>query len=121
MDQFISVISMMGTFLLMVLIFVGAYYASKFVGKGFSVQKQMSQNGFEIIQRIALSKDHYLMTVKLANKAYLIGVTPQQIMKIDDLDPEMLPKAEEQVTVKQDFFQLLKSIQRKEGGSHHEK
>jgi len=106
--SFGEIMSMIGTIVLMVAVFVGAYYVSKYVGKHYQPRTGSSSN-ISIIESKTLGKDRSLLVVKSAGKAFLIGATPREIALISELDAEKLvpPAAEKPVT--RDFSAMFRS------------
>lgn len=77
--------SMIGFFIVMILIFVGAYYVSKMVGSSYSLQT-VSSREMRIVDKLALSRDQYLLIVEAGEKALLIGVSPQHMETLAEFD-----------------------------------
>ena len=112
MDAAISVI---GIFFFMILIFVAAYYGTKFLGKHYSPQASFSDN-MRVVDRMPLGRDQYLLIVEAGGKALLIGVSPQRIEALAELDKDHI--ADQPAELRQaDFFSLFKSRWKKPGGS----
>lgn len=87
MEYFLKILSMLGTLILITLIFVAAYYVSKIAAKKYQNSMPNIEEGIEIIDRKIISKDQALMIIKSGGKAYLIGTTDSSINLIDELDP----------------------------------
>jgi len=104
--------SMLMVFLFMVLVFVAAYYVTKTLGKTYSIQRSSSRE-MRIIDHLALGRDRFLLIVEAGEKALLIGVGPQQMETLAELDKDKLSEPAEG-TERADFFGLLK--QRISGG-----
>jgi len=99
--------SFIGFFVLMILIFVGAYYASKLMGKHYSMQGS-SSDAMKVVDKLVLGRDQYLVIVEAGEKTLLLGVSPQQIETLAELNGEAfadLPRMQEST----DFISLLKS------------
>jgi flagellar biogenesis protein FliO len=71
----------------MILIFVGAYYASKLLGRTYSINAP-SSGGMRIIDRMQLGRDRYLLIVEAGGKVLLLGVGGQRIDSLAELDKE---------------------------------
>lgn len=93
MDAFFGFLSMIGTLILIFLVFAAAYYVSKLAGKKYQNSMANIENGIEIIDRKVISKDQSLMIIKTGDNVYLIGTTDSNINLIDQLDPEMYPSS----------------------------
>ena len=105
--------SVVGLIVMMVLIFAAAYYVSKFMGKQYSTQ-QSSSGELRVIDKLSLGRDHYLLIVEAGEKVLLLGVSPQQIDNLTELDSEAFADAP-QVSEGTDFFSLLKNRMMKPG------
>lgn len=89
-QEMMPILSTLGTLLLMIAVFVGAYFVSKAVGK----RQQFISAGFEtnlkILERVPLGKEESLVIAKVANQIFLLGVTAQHIEKIGELDSSLI-------------------------------
>lgn len=115
MDQIMPVLSAAGTLLLVLAIFAGAYYVSKLVGRRYQKISPVSGRNIEILERMPLGKDQYLLVAKTAGKTYLLGVTANHIEKIDELDAaQILAPPEQNSAAVPDFLHILKKAVGKE-------
>ena len=87
-SDFMALVSTIGTLVLMIAVFVGAYYTSKVVGTKYQGSKINGKSNIDIIERKAIGKDQAIVIVKVCDKVVLLGVTHDNIQKIDTLDPE---------------------------------
>lgn len=63
------------------------YYATRWLNKKFrSGGIYGSGSGIKIIECVGIAQDKQLIAVKAGNKAMLLGVTPQSVTKLSDLD-----------------------------------
>lgn len=62
------------------------YYASRWLNKRFSFSS--SSKKIRVVERAALAQDKSLVIVKVGTKSLLLGVTPQHIENICELDSE---------------------------------
>ncbi len=101
-----ATLSAAGILFFMVLIFWGAHYATKLVGRG-TMHHQDKGCKLEILGRTMLGKEQALVIVRIGDTTLLLGVTGQQISKLDELDSaqfaDIAPKTESQ-----DFLHVLK-------------
>lgn len=86
MPDILSLIGMIGAF---ILILGGAYFVTKWIGKKGSYHSGYSKN-IKVIDRLPLGAERQVFIIESAGKTMLIGVTPQHIEKICDLDPEKI-------------------------------
>lgn len=86
-----AILSMVGTLLLIIAIFVGAYYASKAIGKKYQGLGPSMKDGMELIDRKPVGKEESLLVVKIGGRVFLLGATPYSIQKIEELDPTLFP------------------------------
>lgn len=111
MEELYPILSAIGTLLLMLLVFYGAYRVSKLVGRRY---QPSSGGSIRILQRQPLGKDRELILVQCAEKVYLLGVTDGSIRVLDepDLPDDVLVSPTPQPSNK-DFTSLLREACRK--------
>lgn len=120
-DGIMSVLSMVGTLLLMAAVFVGAYYVSKLVSRRYQPRAGAAHNSMEVLDRLALGKDQALLLVRTAGRVFLLGVTQQHIERIEELDPDLLPDpAAASDQTKPDFRATFKDALKNWTGGRHE-
>ncbi|MCL2121376.1 MAG: flagellar biosynthetic protein FliO [Clostridiales bacterium] len=110
-DGFTAFGSMIGFFLLMILIFVGAYYATRWMGRHYTTSSSSSQE-MRVVDKLALSREQYLLIVETGGKTLLLGVSPQRIENLAELDSEAftgLPPVQDNT----DFISMLKNRMKK--------
>lgn len=84
-DGLTAALSMIGTLLLMVAVFVGAYYASRYIGKKY--QPNGSGGNLHVLDRLSLGREQTLLLVRVGSKVLLLGCTGKSVEKLDELDP----------------------------------
>ncbi|ODU57554.1 MAG: hypothetical protein ABT01_02010 [Clostridium sp. SCN 57-10] len=109
METFKLIASMVGTLLLMVAVFAGAYYASKLIGARY--QGGTAQRGrIEVAARQTVGRNQTLLVVKAAEKAFLIGVAEKNISMLAELDPEAFPSAPQSSETSVSFVSVLQDV-----------
>lgn len=114
---------MIGTLVLLIAIFFGAYWFSKKMGQRYQVSQSSVPNGVELLVRQVIGKDEMLLIVRISGRVFLLGVTPQHIEMLKELDPE--PYQDMTVTPPtNDSFRelmkgLLKNVPGKKGDGGH--
>ena len=92
MGQSVETILMgIGTLVLMLAVFVGAYYFSKFISTRYQPKYGNAKN-IEIIERMMVSKDQSLALVKVSDKVFLLAFTAQSVTKIEEMDASLFPE-----------------------------
>jgi flagellar biogenesis protein FliO len=86
-----SVLSMLGMLAIMIAIFAGAYYVTRFVG-GRYVQPGSAGKRIRVLDQAITGKEERLLLVKVAEKVYLIASGPAGTQKLDELDPALFPE-----------------------------
>lgn len=104
-----EILSMVGTLVLMLLVFVAAYYVSKFVAKKYSPKASASKN-LEIIENLNVGKDKSIMVVKAAERLFLVGVTGHEFTLLSELDPSEFPITHVANTQTNDFRSTLRDV-----------
>lgn len=79
-----------GTIVLMLLVFVGAYFFSKFAAKQYQPKFGAARN-IEIIERMVVGKDQSLALVRVSGRVFLIAFTAQSVTKIEEMDSSLFP------------------------------
>lgn len=80
-----------GTIVLMLAVFVGAYYFSKFFAKQYQPKIGGKLKNIEIIERMAVGKDQSLALVRVSDKVFLLAFTAQSVTKIEEMDASLFP------------------------------
>ena len=105
--MFAAVGSVIGFIVIMVLIFAAAHYATKLMGKHYSMQASSSRT-MRVIDRLQLGRDRFLVIVEAGEKVLLLGISPQHIGTLAELEPDAFddpPPAPATL----DFLSLLKN------------
>lgn len=87
----LTVLQGIGTLVLMLAVFVGAYYFSKFLSKKYQPKYGDARN-IEIIERMAVGKDQSLALVKVSDKVFLLAFTAHSVTKIEEMDASLFPE-----------------------------
>ncbi len=86
-----SILVGIGTIVLMLAVFVGAYYFSKFFAKQYQPKMGGKLKNIEIIERMAVGKDQSLALVRVSDKVFLLAFTAQSVTKIEEMDASLFP------------------------------
>ncbi|MBR2877046.1 MAG: flagellar biosynthetic protein FliO [Clostridia bacterium] len=87
----LTVLQGIGTLVLMLAVFVGAYYFSKFLSKKYQPKYGDARN-IEIIERMAVGKDQSLALAKVSDKVFLLAFTAHSVTKIEEMDASLFPE-----------------------------
>ena len=90
-----SILVGIGTIVLMLAVFVGAYYFSKFFAKQYQPKIGGKERNIEIIERMPVGKDQTLALVKVSDKVFLLAFTAQSVTKIEEMDASLFPENSE--------------------------
>ncbi len=117
--DFLDVLSVILMLLLIIAVFIGAYFTSKFVGGRYQSSLSKGKSKIEILERRNIGKDQYLLLVKIGDKTMFLGATPQNINKIEDVElldlEENLDDSNSQPTAPAKFSDILKDMISKSG------
>jgi len=102
-QDFTTILTGIGTMVLMFAVFVGAYYFSKFVSKKYQ-PKYGNLKNIEIIERMPVGKDQSLALVKVSDKVFLLAFTAQSVTKIEEMDASLFPAKTETFKVEETSF-----------------
>jgi len=78
-----------------VIIIIGAYYATYYIGLKASGQSRgrLRNKNINILDRFSISRDKGFYLVEIGGKVYIIGVPNQSMTLIDTLDAAAFPEA----------------------------
>lgn len=86
-------LSVFGTLVLIVAVFVGAYWFTKFLAKRNRLKQIGSSKKIKILEQMAVGPDRMLLVVKTANKVMMLGVTAQQVTLIKEFEDGEFPES----------------------------
>ena len=112
--DFETVTSLIGMVGLVGLVLAATYYATRFLGKHYSGQISLGKQ-IRIIDRLDLGRDRYLLVVHTAGKTLLVGVTPQNLntlAELDDQDLEQQTSDSDSAGNMESFSHWLKKLRR---------
>lgn len=89
-------------------VIVLAYIFTRYIGNRFTAGNGKSEN-IKIIDKTAVAQDKSLMIIKTAGKTLLIGVTPQHIELISELDGDKISEVKSELMENKDFYSILKN------------
>lgn len=92
-DNIKAVFSVVSMLAVMALILVLAYYATKLIGQKMGGGTARA-GSLQVLDSIAVGQNRMLCVVRAGKRLLLVGVTPQQISKLCDLEESDLPIAE---------------------------
>jgi flagellar biogenesis protein FliO len=110
MNDWAEVLSIIGTVVLMLAVFVGAYYVSKYVGKHYQPGHGFSKN-ITVLDSANVGKDRALLIVRVGEKAFLIGSAPQAFTLLSELDAEQFAAVSAEAPPSQkDFLSVFRGV-----------
>ena len=103
----LTVLQGIGTLVLMLAVFVGAYYFSKFLSKKYQPKYGDAKN-IEVIERMTVGKDQSLALVKVSDRVFLLAFTAQSVTKIEEMDASLFPVNKDiEKTGEQNFMSIF--------------
>lgn len=93
MPQGSVVLSLLGGLFLFVLVLVLAWYCSRWLGGRFGLSA--TGGTVRVLERVMVGPDRSLLVVRAGEDVLLLGVTPQHIERLGELDPALYPEGEE--------------------------
>ena len=105
-QDFTTILTGIGTIVLMLLVFVGAYYFSKFVSKKYQPKFGNARN-IEIIERMTVGKDQSLALVKVSCRVFLLAFTAQSVTKIEEMDASLFPENKDVAKIGETSFMSI--------------
>lgn len=97
-SQIGGVLSLLGMMLVFILVLVLAWMVTRYLGRHYAMQGQKG-NHIELLERTMLGPDRALFIVRVAGKVLLLGVTAQQIEKLEELPAEEFDAAEPKMSL----------------------
>lgn len=107
-----------GMLVLMFLVFIGAYWASRFLAQRYHSGTAGCKN-MRILERMPLGKDSWLIMVQVCDHICLLGATGKEIRLIDRFDvSELTEQPAAGLGMSPAFSDILKKIREKGSGGH---
>ena len=86
------IFSLVGGLLLFALVLALAWFCSRWLGGRYGFQT--AGRTVRVLERVMVGPDRSLLVVRAGEQVWLLGVTPQHIEKIGELDPAQYPERE---------------------------
>lgn len=86
-----SLLSLLGALVVIVLVMAGAYFFTRWAGKigVFSSLTRPTGNGrLQVLDRVPLGKDQWLLVIQMGTRYFLLGSTPSALTMLSELTPE---------------------------------
>ncbi len=109
MNDWTEVFSIIGTVVLMLAVFVGAYYVSKYVGRHYRPGQGFSKS-ISVVDSATIGKDRSLMIVRVGERAFLIGSAPQAFTLLSELDAEQFAAVSAETVPQKDFLSVFRGV-----------
>ena len=93
MPQSSVVLSLVGGLFLFVLVLALAWVCSRWLGGRFGFSA--AGGTVRVLERVMVGPDRSLLVVRAGEEVLLLGVTPQRIERLGELDPALYPEGEE--------------------------
>lgn len=110
MNGWSEALSIIGTIVLMIAVFAAAYFVSKYVGKHYRPNYGSSKN-ITVLESTVIGKDRSLLLVKVGEKAFLIGSTPNEFTFLSELSfDQFASDSETEQALPNDFITTFRSV-----------
>ncbi len=94
----------------MIAVFAAAYYVSKYVGKHYKPNYGLSKN-ITVIDSTVIGKDRSLLLVKVGEKVFLIGSTPNEFTLLSEFEAgQFADLSEANIPVQNDFISTFRDV-----------
>lgn len=90
-DSVTNVFSALGTLALVILVFVAAYWCTRALGRHYGGQSAGLSSTMQVLERVALGRDSFVVIVRMDGRVVALGVTPQQVTFLQELDAADYP------------------------------
>lgn len=112
----IELLASIGMLLLMGLVFIAAYYASRFLAQRYQGGTACLKN-MKVIERMPLGRDTMLLLVQVHQRVCLLGVTGKSITLLQEFDAEGFDTQQTSELLKMPkFADVLKKFREKGSG-----
>ncbi len=105
-NSFTGILSLLGIVAFLGVLMYFAYKFSKHMSKRSSA-KSLYGNYIEIVERVVIGQDRLLYIIRLKERVLLIGVTSNQITKLEELDPGDYPQKRSEEQARPESFSSL--------------
>lgn len=103
-------LSIIGTIVLMIVVFVAAYFVSKYVGKHYKPNYGISKH-ITVIDSTVIGKDRSLLVVKVGERAFLIGSAPNEFTMLSEIDAQQFAEdSENKNPAQKDFISTFRDV-----------
>lgn len=110
MNGWTEALSIIGTIVLMIGVFAAAYFVSKYVGKHYKPRYGASKN-ITVIDSTAVGKDRSILLVKVGEKVFLIGSTPNELTYLSELSAEQFASdSDTEQALPNDFISTFRNV-----------
>lgn len=117
MQYITTILSALLLLAIFVAILVLAYFVTTQLGKRYTGKGSTASGYIKIMDRAMLGPDRSVVLVKVADKLLLLGVTPQHIETLCEVDEELLPQQTEGIRMEDTpFSNLLSQVIKKNWG-----
>lgn len=115
MDNFLELV---GLVILLIIILIAAYYATRFIG-GIKLG-QMRNSNFQVIDTYRISSNKVMQIVKVGNRFVVIGIGKDSINYITELTEDEVIIRDDFKEIKPDFKQIFEKLRSKTDHNSHE-
>ncbi len=112
-----DIFATVGMLVLMVLVFVGAYYASRILAQHYQSGAGRSGN-IKILERTAVGQNAWLVLVQAGEQIHLLGVTQKQITCLSTFPKDEIEGLPQNDLPKVNFKEIFLKFREKEGNVH---
>lgn len=112
-----DIFATVGMLVVMVLVFVGAYYASRMLAQHYQSGGGRSGN-VKILERTAIGQNTWLVLVQVRGQVHLLGVTQKQITCLSTFPEDKIESLPQQDLPTVNFKEILRKFREKEGDTH---
>lgn len=112
-----DIFATVGMLVLMVLVFVGAYYASRILAQHYQSGVGRSGN-VKILERTTIGQNAWLVLVQVGGQVHLLGVTQKQITCLSTFPEDEIESLPQKDLPAVNFKEILRKFREKEGDVH---
>ena len=83
-----DLLSLLGILAVMAGILAGAYYFTRWAGRGLGTLPGMGSQNLRVLDRISLGRDQSMLVVRANKRYFLVGAAPSGVSLLAELSPE---------------------------------
>lgn len=107
-----AVASVVFILLVFIAVIAATFFVTKLIGKKYATAQGSNSGAITILDRAYVGQDRMLLIVRAAGRTLLLGVTPNHIETLSELEEDQLPQLPQQAQ-ESSFSDMFKDVMQK--------